>query len=72
MTNFTQHSSVLTDLENAVARLPRLQREAFLMAARDRLSYQAIATRLRISRRRVARLIARALVRLDRTLEQLE
>lgn len=60
------------ELEQAIARLPRLEREAFRMAARDRLSYPAIAKRLRIPRRRVARLIARALVRLDRALKQLE
>ena len=60
------------DLQEAVARLPRLQREAFLMAARDRLSYSAIAQRLRVSRHGVARLITKALVQLDRALDEIE
>jgi RNA polymerase sigma factor (sigma-70 family) len=58
------------ELEDAIARLPRLQREAFLMAARDGLSYPAIAKRLKVSHRRIARLVAKALVRLDRALHR--
>jgi RNA polymerase sigma factor (sigma-70 family) len=52
----------------ALWRLPRLQRDALLLAARDGLSYDAIAERLGLRRARVERLLARALASLDREL----
>ena len=55
-------------LQAEVGRLPELERLAFLLAARDRLSSDEVARRLSISPRRARRLIARALARLDERL----
>jgi RNA polymerase sigma factor (sigma-70 family) len=55
----------LRQLQAEVDRLPALERRAFLLASRDRLTSHQIAERLDVSPRRARRLIARALARLD-------
>jgi RNA polymerase sigma factor (sigma-70 family) len=55
-------------VDAAISRLPRRQRMAFLLAARDGLSYAEIAFRLAVSTREVEKLIARALCSIDRQL----
>ena len=52
-------------LRTAIEGLPALEREAFLLASRDRLSSDQVAKRLNVSRRRAERLIASALTKLD-------
>lgn len=52
-------------LRTAIEGLSALEREAFLLASRDRLSSDQVAKRLNVSRRRVERLIASALAKLD-------
>jgi RNA polymerase sigma factor (sigma-70 family) len=52
-------------LRKAIEGLPALEREAFLLASRDRLSSDQVAKRLNVSRRRAERLIASALAKLD-------
>jgi len=59
----------LNRLEQAIASLPRRNREIFLAHRVDGLSYQEIANRTGLSVRRVERHIARALYGLDRALE---
>jgi DNA-directed RNA polymerase specialized sigma24 family protein len=58
----------IADLEGALSTLPQLQRRAFLLAAGERLPYPAAAKRLGISVTQLERLLAKALVSLDRTL----
>jgi len=55
-------------LEQALAGLPRLQREIFLAHRLDGLSYDQIALRTGLSVRRVERPLARALCVIDRQL----
>lgn len=59
----------LERLNQAIATLPRRDREIFLAHRVDGLSYQEIADRTGLSVRRVERHIARALYGIDRTLE---
>lgn len=54
----------------AAAALPSLERAVLVLAAGERLPNDRIAERLGISEPRVRRLLARALRRLDRTLEE--
>jgi len=56
----------------AAATLRPLEREVLVLAAGERLSNEAIARRLGLSPRKVRRLLARALRKLDRALEQQE
>jgi RNA polymerase sigma factor (sigma-70 family) len=55
-------------LERALSEMPELQRRAFQLAARDGLPYSNVAERLGISVRRLERLLAKALVAIDRQL----
>lgn len=59
----------LERLNQAIATLPRRDREIFLAHRVDGLSYQEIASRTGLSVRRVERHIARALYGIDRSLE---
>ncbi|MES2136909.1 MAG: helix-turn-helix transcriptional regulator [Pseudomonadota bacterium] len=56
-------------LERAAACLSPLERRVLELSAADGLDNEAIADRLGISRRRVERLLARALVKFDRALD---
>jgi RNA polymerase sigma factor (sigma-70 family) len=51
-------------LRLAIEGLPALEREAFLLASRDRLTSDQVASRLNVSRGRAERLIASALAKL--------
>jgi RNA polymerase sigma factor (sigma-70 family) len=55
-------------LEAALRRLPRLQRTVYIAACRDGLAYEEIARQTGLSVARVERLLARALIGLDRRL----
>ncbi|WP_448661506.1 sigma factor-like helix-turn-helix DNA-binding protein [Sphingomonas sp. CJ20] len=57
-------------LERAVRKLPRLQREIFLAARLDDMSYVEIAERTGLSVREVEREIARALVSIARRMDR--
>lgn len=64
------HLPILSDdqlkqLQAEIDGLPALERQAFLLAARQRLTSEQVAERMQVSRRRASRLIARALARLD-------
>ena len=59
-------------LERALARLPRLEREAFLLKARDKLTYLAVGLQLRISPQDAEACVARALIMLDARLRRFE
>lgn len=58
--------------ERALARIPRLERDAFLLKARGRLTYRAIGFRLRVSAQEAEACVARALVSLDEALRRIE
>ena len=60
--------AALQRMEAAIWQLPGRQRMAFLLAARDGLSYAEIALRLAVSTRKVEKLIARAIYSIDRQL----
>lgn len=67
----SDRSSVALDrLERAVSSLRPVEREVLLLSARDGLSKQEIAARLGITADAAERLLARALCRIDRTLER--
>jgi DNA-directed RNA polymerase specialized sigma24 family protein len=55
----------LRRLQEAIDRLPAIERTAFLLAARDKLSIDEVCRRMSISSGRAERLIATALARLD-------
>ncbi|MCA1197303.1 sigma-70 region 4 domain-containing protein [Sphingomonas sp. R647] len=57
-------------LERAVRKLPRLQREIFLAARLDEMSYVEIAERTGLSVGQVEREIARALVSIARRINR--
>ncbi len=57
-------------MERAVRKLPRLQREIFLAARLDDMSYVEIAKRTGLSVREVEREIARALVSIARRMDR--
>ncbi|MGQ0588669.1 MAG: sigma-70 family RNA polymerase sigma factor [Sphingosinicella sp.] len=59
-------------LEQAARSLRPAEREVLILSARERLSNDEIAERLGITPERVERLLAGALVRLDRALERQE
>lgn len=59
-------------LEKAAAGLRRNEREALILSARERLSNRDIAERLGITTGAVERLLAKALIKLDRALERQE
>lgn len=60
--------ATLQRMEAAISRLPIRQRMAFVLAARDGLTYAEIALRLTVSTRKVEKLIARAIYSIDRQL----
>ena len=60
----------LKRMKRAVRKLPRLQREIFLAARLDDLSYVEIAERTGLSVREVEREIARALVSIARRMDR--
>jgi RNA polymerase sigma factor (sigma-70 family) len=62
----------LDRLERAVAKLRPIEREVLALSAREGLSNGEIAARLGITREAAERLLAKALRRLDRTLERQE
>ena len=62
----------LERFERAALRLPRIELEVLLLSVQDRLRNDEIAARLRISKRRVERHLARALYRFTRFLEEEE
>ena len=57
-------------VERAAACLSPLEREVLELSAADGLDNEAIADRLGISRRRVERLLARALIKFDRAFDR--
>lgn len=57
-------------LERAAARLSPLERRVLELSAVDGLDNESIADRLGISRRRVERLLARAILKFDRALDR--
>jgi RNA polymerase sigma-70 factor (ECF subfamily) len=57
-------------MERAVRKLPRLQREIFLAARLDDMSYAEIAERTGLSVREVEREIARALVSISSRMDR--
>ncbi|MCW3848852.1 RNA polymerase subunit sigma [Sphingomonas sp. LB-2] len=57
-------------MERAVRKLPRLQREIFLAARFDDMSYVEIAERTGLTVREVEREIARALVSIARRMDR--
>lgn len=59
----------LARLERAIANLPYLQREIFLAHRVDGLNYSQIACWKNLTRRMVQKLMARAIVNIDRQLE---
>ena len=59
-------------LEKAASRLRPIEREVLELSARERLANDEIAARLGITSRAAARILARALCRLDRALERQE
>jgi DNA-directed RNA polymerase specialized sigma24 family protein len=59
-------------LERAAAVLSRHERDVLFLSAREGLSYDEIAARLRITPAAVERFLADALCSLDRALEQQE
>jgi RNA polymerase sigma factor (sigma-70 family) len=63
LTNLSEEQ--LGDLKAAIESLPALEREAFLLACRDRLPSDQVAKRLNVSPHRAERLIASALSKLD-------
>lgn len=62
-------AELLRRLEEAVASLPRRQREVFLAYRVDGLSYADIASRTGLSVRQVERQMARAITKLSRQME---
>lgn len=56
------------DLERALGKLPKLQRQAFLLAAGDGLPYPVAAKRLGVSLMQYELLLGRAITALDRAL----
>ena len=62
----------LERLEKAASSLRPIEREVLVLSARERLSNDEIAARLGITAQAAERLLARALCRLDRALEQQE
>ena len=59
-------------IERALARLPRLERDAFLLKVRDGLTYGAIGSALGITPELAEACVARALIRLDALLLRIE
>ena len=64
----SQHQGSLEAMRRAVAALPQRERSVFWLCAVDGLDYPAIAERLGISLAEVERLIAAALLAIDRHL----
>ena len=62
----------LERLEKAASRLRPIERQVLILSTRERLSNGEIAARLGITAEAAERLLARALCRLDRTLERQE
>ncbi|WP_239987565.1 sigma factor-like helix-turn-helix DNA-binding protein [Sphingosinithalassobacter portus] len=58
----------LARIEDAVRRLPRLEREVFLAVRLDGLTYAEIAARTRLTPRQVERLFAQALTNILRNM----
>ena len=52
-------------LERALARLPRLEREAFVLKTRDGLTYAAVGALLGLSSQAAEARVVRALIKLD-------
>jgi RNA polymerase sigma factor (sigma-70 family) len=63
-------STTLERLEKAASTLLPIEREVLVLSARERLSNEEIAARLGVSVQAAERLLARAICRLDRTLER--
>ena len=61
---------IVKRMERAVRKLPRLQREIFLAARLDDMSYVEIAERTGLTVREVEREIARALVSIARRMDR--
>ncbi|NNM78039.1 hypothetical protein HJG53_14120 [Sphingomonas sp. ID1715] len=66
----TDHLPILSDdhlkqLQAQVDVLPALERQAFLLAASQRLTSEQVAERMQVSKRQAGKLIARALATLD-------
>lgn len=66
----TDHLPILSDdhlkqLQAEVDELPALERQAFLLAASQRLTSEQVAERMQVSKRQAGKLIARALATLD-------
>ena len=60
----------LERLEKAASSLRPIEREVLVLSARERLSNDEIAARLGLSVQAAERLLAKAICRLDRTLER--
>lgn len=65
MPEFLHHRIEVARLERALARLPRLDRAAFLCKARDGLTYAEIAARLGLTDEKAEAHVVRALLKLD-------
>ncbi|MEV5022589.1 sigma-70 region 4 domain-containing protein [Sphingobium sp. LMA1-1-1.1] len=66
--NDSNDPALIARLEDAVLRLPRIQRDIFLAIRLDALSYAEIAERTGLSNRQVERLFAQALANFRRNL----
>ncbi|MGH6617216.1 sigma factor-like helix-turn-helix DNA-binding protein [Sphingomonas sp.] len=62
--------ATLKQIERAIRKLPRLQREIFLAVRLDDMSYAEIAERTGLSTGEVGRLLAKALLNFVRHLER--
>lgn len=67
--NDSNDPALIARLEDAVLRLPRIQRDIFLAVRLDVLSYAEIAKRTGLSSRQVERLFAKALANFSRNLD---
>ena len=65
----TSDPDFLRRLEQAIAKLPRLQRAVFLAHRMDDMSYGEIARRTGLTATQVQRQMARAICNIDRQLE---
>ncbi|MEV4933975.1 sigma-70 region 4 domain-containing protein [Sphingobium sp. LSP13-1-1.1] len=66
--NDSHDPALIARLEDAVLRLPRIQRDIFLAIRLDALSYGEIAQRTGLTKRQVERLFAKALGNFSRNL----
>ena len=67
--NDSHEPALIARLEDAVLRLPRIQRDIFLAVRLDALSYAEIAERTGLSTGQVERLFAKALGNFSRNLD---